>query len=225
MDKSCVTFWLEIAKIIVMPILSFVAALYGLHFASKLTEKRDRNKENERIDKEVRYIAIMVTAHLDKVVKSCVSIALDGGTYDNPQNVRETQTNRPVFDPLKIDADWRVLPTGLQQKILELPYKLERTDESVEGAYENDYPLDYNDFFDTRRYNYSVLGLETSELMFELREYAGMPLVAIKEGEWSRQQIMTDMINAIDERRKKHQSLWNAGNSLPACAPPAPSSY
>ena len=70
-------------------------------------------------------------------------------------------------------------------------------------------------FFDTRQYDYAVLGLVTDAIMFELRKHAGIPFEEIKEGEWSRQQIMNDTIKAIDEKRQQEHSRWKAGSFPP----------
>lgn len=208
MNETKFLLWLDEWKVFVNPVLSFCAALIGLYFASKLTERREAKKEKIQSDKETRYLAILVTAHLDKVVKSCMSVMLDDGNVNERSGSLSFATSPPVFDPLAIDADWRVLPTDLMQKVLELPYNIERIEERLVGIWENDFG-DCQDCIDARQYDYAVLGLATASLMRSLREDAGIPFPELKVGEWSRDEFISDKIQKIEDQRKKFQERLN----------------
>jgi hypothetical protein len=211
--------WMEYAKVFVTPVVSFFAAILGLWLASRLTEIREGKKEKVRIEKEAIYIAILLTAHLDKVVTSCLQVAYDDGTRDgrpagDDGETHQTTTSPPVFDPLQIESDWRVLPTYLMQSILELPHKIERLNNRHTGIAENDCPPDYGEYFQARQYDFAQLGLETAKLMVDLRMHAGIPLEE-PEGDWTRDHWFTEKIKTIgnarreeDERRKARMTRF-----------------
>jgi len=209
--------WAEYAKAFVVPVLSFFAGIIGLWLASWLTEKRDNKKEKARIEKEVIYIAILLTAHLEKVIQSCLQVAYDDGTMEGrPAGqdgiYHQVTTSTPVFDPLQIDVDWRALPTELMQGILELPDKIDRLNRRHESIYEFEFEPEHAEFFDARQYDFAQLGVETTKLMFDLRKYARIPLKEPVEGEWSRDQMFNDQIKKIEDKRHAYQERLNARN-------------
>jgi hypothetical protein len=200
--------WMEYAKVFFTPILSLIAALVGLYIASKLTEMRDAKKEKVRIEKESIYIAILLTAHLDKVVTSCIHVAFDDGTCEGHPAGEDgqryqTKTSTPKFDPLEIESDWRVLPTKLMQGILELPHTIERLNEKLSAIGEYESPYEYGEYFQTRQYDYAQLGIETGNLMSDLREHAGIPM-SLDYERWSRNGLFVEKIKQIAELRRQH---------------------
>jgi hypothetical protein len=211
-----VPLWLEYVKVIGTPIVSLIAAIVGLRIASQLTEERDNKKEHRRIEKESVYIAILLTAHLEKLIQSCLMVAYDDGTEENQpaggDGLHQVTVSTPVFEPLQIDADWRSLPVELMQGILELPDKIDRLNRCHYSIYAEDFPPDFADFFEARQYDYAQLGLETTKLMFDLRGYAGIPLKAPKANVWSRDQMFNDKIKKIEENRQAYQERVKARN-------------
>ena len=212
-----VPLWLEYVKVIGTPIVSCFAAIVGLRIASQLTEERDNKKEKARTEKESVYIAILLTAHLEKVIQSCLLVAFDDGTEegrpagDGVYYYAVTMPS-PVFDPLAIEGYWRALPVELMQGILELPDKIDRLSRRHQSIYANDDPPDYAEFFEARQYDYATLGLDTTKLMFDLRKHAGIPLKEGGEGEWSRDQMFHDKIKKIDENRRAYEERIKARN-------------
>lgn len=207
--------WMEYAKVFATPIVSFFAAILGLWIASRLTEAREGKKDKIRIDKEAIYIAILLTAHLDKVVTSCLQVAYDDGTSEGRPAGNDGQTYRPttstpVFNPLQIESDWRVLPTELMQGILELPDKIERLNNRHEGIAEAEGPPDYAEYFQARQYDFAQLGLETSKLMSDLRTHAGIPFKEPNEGDWTRDHWFTEKIKTIDNARREENERRKA---------------
>lgn len=200
---------IEYAKVFVTPVLSLVAAIAGVLYASRLTERREEKKEMVRVAKESIYIAILLTAHLDKVVTSCLQVAFDNGTSNQDgrpagedRETYQATTSTPVFNPLEIETDWRVLPTELMQGVLELPHKIERLNNRHDSIAKYEGPPDYGDYFEMRQYDYARLGLETAKLMADLRKHAGIPLRKIEEGEWSRNDLFVEKIKHVDEQRR-----------------------
>lgn len=198
--------WMEYAKVFFTAFLSFIAAIVGVLYASRLTEKREGKIEKVRVDKEAIYIAILIKAHLDRVVASRLQVAFDDGTSEGypagkDRETYQVTTSTPVFDPLAIESDWRVLPTELMQGILELPHRIDRLNNSHDSHAEYEGPPDFGDYFQIRQYDYALLGIDTTKLMFDLRKHAGLPLIEPREGEWSRGDMFLQKIKQIDEKR------------------------
>jgi hypothetical protein len=203
--------WVEYVKVFGIPVMSFIAAIVGLWIASRLTEKREGKKENVRIDKEAIYIAILLTAHLDKVITSCIQVAFDDGTSEGQpaggdRETYQATTSTPEFDPLNIECDWRVLPTDLMQGVLELSHKIERLNSKHAIIAEAEGPPDYGDYFETRQYDFAQLGLETAKLMSDLRTHAGIPFKELEDGDWSRNEMLTDKMETIEEARREYEA-------------------
>jgi hypothetical protein len=207
--------WMEYAKVFVTPVVSFFAAILGLWLASRLTEIREGKKEKIRIEKEAIYIAILLTAHLDKVVTSCLNVTYDDGTIegrpagDDGQTYQST-TSAPVFESLKIECDWRVLPTELMQGVLELSHKIERLNNKHAEIAAAEGPPDYGDYFLSRQYDFAKLGLETAKLMSDLRIHAGIPFAELKEGEWTRNDCFTEKIEDVKKTQREYDERQKA---------------
>lgn len=207
--------WMEYAKVFATPVVSFFAAILGLWVASKLTEAREAKKEKLRVEKESIYIAILLTAHLERVVSSCLQVAFDDGTSEGypagkDRETYEATTSTPAFDPLEIEADWRILPKALMQGILELPHKIEQLNNRHEAIAENEAPWDRLESFQARMYDFAKLGIDTTTLMIDLRKYAGIPLKEFTDGEWSRSEMFIQKIKQIDTLRLEHSKRQQA---------------
>lgn len=216
--------WMEYAKVFVTPVVSFFAAILGLWLASRLTEVREGKKEKVRIEKEAIYIAILLTAHLDKVITACIQVTFDDGTSEGQPAGRDRETyqattSSPEFDPLIIECDWRVLPTELMQGVLELSHKIERLNNKHAIIAEAEGPPDYGDYFETRQFDFAQLGLETAKLMSDLRKHAGIPFKELTDGEWSRSEMFTDKMDAIEVARREYDERYRASIENSAALP------
>lgn len=215
MEQVQLPLWVEYVRALGTPVVSFLAAIAGLWLASWLTELREGRKEKIRIDKEAIYIAILVTAHLERVVSSCLQIAYDDGMVEGhpsgPHGTYLPTAATPVFDPLQIETDWRLLPNKLMQTVLELPHKIERLKNNHAGIADLDFAPDYTDYFRTRQYDFAKLGLDTVKLMSDLRVHAGIPFEdPIEEedltpGHWFREKIKKIETVRIEDGKRREE--------------------
>jgi hypothetical protein len=196
----------SLATVLAPSIVSALSGLGGVYLGGFLTGRRDAAKEDERLKREGSYLAILVVAHLDKFANGCWHVALDDGTSEGQPAGKdgvyhETTTTPPVFDPLSLQVDWKVLPVDLMYDILNLPHKADQLSNNLYGAHEFDQPPDYEEFFWARRHGYAALGLEVSALAKRLRLYAGLPTEDPTPGEWSRDEGLREQMERVETER------------------------
>ncbi len=192
-------------------VISAASGLLGVWMGGRLTWKRESLRENERINKESSYLAILVVAHLDRFINGCVQVSLDDGTSEGrpagSDGIYHTTTVKaPAFSPLELDVDWKVLPADLMYGILNLPYKVEQLANHLSGVSEFDDPPEYTEYFWARQYGFSVLGLEVSELVRRLRQHANLPPEVPLEGDWNRDEILREQRDKIAKARAAYEA-------------------
>ncbi|UCV11321.1 hypothetical protein KI614_14410 [Dechloromonas denitrificans] len=192
-------------------IISAASGLLGVWMGGRLTWKRESLRENERINKESSYLAILVIAHLDRFINGCVQVSFDDGTSEGrpagSDGIYHTTTVKvPAFSPLELDVDWKVLPADLMYGILNLPYKVEQLANHLSGVSEFDDPPEYTEYFWARQYGFSVLGLEVSELVRRLRQHANLPTEEPLKGDWNRDEILREQGDKIEKARAAYEA-------------------
>ncbi|WP_196782594.1 hypothetical protein [Chromobacterium paludis] len=165
---------------------------------------------NRRKEKRERsYLSILVVSHLDRFANGCLSVALDDGTeYGRPAGAdgfHEVTVRAPTFLPLEIEVEWKVLPESLMFDILQIPDKHASIENRLAGIWEFDDPPGYGEFFWARQRDYAELGLHVSAVANRLRKHAGMPFRDDLSGELSRDSLMQQVINKIDEERAAYE--------------------
>lgn len=165
---------------VITSVISAASGLGGVALGGWITSKREARQEGARRAMEASYLAIIVSAHLDKFYEGCSAVAFDDGTTQGlPAGDRGecvVTVARPTFDPLTFDVDWKVLPTMLMHEVLRLPYRVDSLEARISGTSEYDTPPDYAEFFWERQHGYAVLGLEVSSLSRKLLAHAGLSL-------------------------------------------------
>ncbi|MCC7596133.1 hypothetical protein IGS61_01455 [Janthinobacterium sp. FW305-129] len=146
-----------------------------------------------------------------------MDVAQDDGTSNGrPAGERgefhAITVNLPSFDPLDLKVDWKVLPTGLMYRILNLPYQTEQLANQIAGVFEYDYPPDYADFFWERQHGFAELGLEVDELVKQLRVHAGLPTPIPKKGEWNRGSLLREQRDKLVRVREEFESQQMANH-------------
>jgi hypothetical protein len=189
------------------PLITMASVLLG----SVLVTHRERTREKERIKSESSYLAILVVAHLDRFVNGCVSVAFDDGTLEGQLagkngEYREATTKIPVFDPLGLNVDWKVLPENLMYGILNLPYQVEQLTNQINAEAEFDDSLDYTLTFRARQHEFAVLGLEVSDLVKRLRHHAGLSVEARLGNDRSREDALREIRDKIASARAAYEA-------------------
>lgn len=190
---------------LIQSVISAAAGLAGVWLGGQITSKREEAKESERKIKETSFLAIFVVAHLDRFANACVAVAFDDGTEEGRPagtgGCHAVTVKSPTFDPLVLDANWKVLPADLMYGILGLPYRIEQLQHHINAEGYDDPPEHY-EFFWARQSGYAALGLEVSALAKRLREHAELPAFPEEPGSWNRDLELKRVIEEIN--KKKH---------------------
>lgn len=191
-------------------IVAAISALAGAFLGSWLTGRRESRKEAARTKIEAGYLAVIVVAHLDRFADGCVAVAYDDGTCEGRPAGRNDEmhaatTTPPVFTPLELDVDWRVLPVDLMYSILNLPNKVEQLSHflSDPGFYD---PPDHSSFFWARQAGYAELGLEASAVARRLRLHAKISVGDYAPGGYRRDEALREAKQRIENKRAAHEA-------------------
>jgi len=187
-------------------VISAVAGISGGLLGGLLTAFKEWMVSRSSRRKDTVYLAIVLISHLDRFANGCSSVAHDDGTLygapARPDGEHEVTTEAPVFQPLDLDVNWKVLPKGLLYSILRLPDQREQISNALSQRFEFDFdPPEHTEFFWARRRDYAELGLRASQIAKQLKKLAGIPLEEHKEDEWDRDRDFRAVIEEIDGKR------------------------
>ncbi|WP_426101767.1 hypothetical protein [Pseudomonas sp. PSPC3-3] len=191
----------------VSAIISAVAGISGVLLGNSFVAIKEWWTNRNKVNQATTYLGIIVVSHLERFATGCLEVSLDDGTSQG-QPAGEggqyvTTTTAPLFHPLELDVDWRLLPKYLMYSVLRLPDQQDQLHGRLGGIMEFNYdPPDHADFFWARRRGYAVLGLQASDIAKNLRSHAGLPADKHHPGEWSRDQNMRDVIAHLDALEK-----------------------
>ncbi len=139
-----------------------------------------------------RYAAVRLIAVLDEYAQGCVSVVSDDGTCEGRPAGR-TDQGEEYFDPQVIqpgpptfpaDIDWRSINFRIMYRILSLPNNARKTDRYIAASAENSFPPDYDELFSARQEGYAHLGLESVNLIKDLRREFRFPDTPKKFWDW-----------------------------------------
>jgi hypothetical protein len=188
-------------------IVSALSGLGGVWLGGELTSRRERRRERDEAAKELTYLAILVTAHLQRFVDGCVSVVGDDGTsYGQPSGedgYHESTVETPSFEPLTFEVNWKSLPPQLMDEIMSLPYHIESLNRQIAGVGDFDDPPEFSHYFWERRHGYAVLGLKVSALADRLRQHAGLDVVPVTQGDWSRDAHLEETKLQLERHREQ----------------------
>lgn len=192
----------------VSAIISAAAGISGVLLGNFFVLIKEWWAKCKAVNQNTTYLGIIVVSHLDRFASHCFDVSIDDGTCQGQPAGQdghyESTTAFPVFSPLELDVDWKLLPKDLMYAILRIPDQQDQLHGKLRGIQEFNYdPPDHPEFFWTRRRGYAVLGLQASDLVKKLRIYAGLPDDAPLPGEWDRDQSMRDVMADLDERERK----------------------
>lgn len=142
-------------------------AIFKEWWLQRLSNKRDS-----------AYLAARVAILLDKYVLACASVVADDGLcygQSDQDGRRRPQVKAPSFDPWGLEVEWRSIPVKLMHEILELPYKTEVAEHSIQEVKDHiaSHP-ELKEYFDERQLQYAQLGLIAADLSTTLRQHAGL---------------------------------------------------
>jgi len=193
---------------------SAIFGLVGVVLGALLTVAKEWWFQKSRNQKDVEYLSIQVSCALERYVAHCAKVVSDDGLcygQPNKDGYSSIQVLPPTFEPESLKVEWKSLPANLMYEVLDFPYKAEIASQSVENAFENDHPPDFDVGFEERHFQYATLGIVASKLAAELRQHVGLP--ARSAGDWDPVRYMQEEKSAIElrrmERAKIHSLTFN----------------
>lgn len=192
---------------------SAIFGLVGVIVGALLTAIREAWFQRKKMDKEREYLAIRVAGELEAYVAGCREVAGDDGLYrgqTDKDGFHKIQVQAPTLDLGKLDVEWKSLDVSLMYKILDFPSQIARAESHVDASDENAFPPDFDEFFEERQYQYSLLGLSASSLAARLRANVGLPPKPEEEGDFTMLNYMRRVVTDSEQRRREwRQSPWN----------------
>ena len=195
----------------VSAIISAFAVIGGVAAGPGLVWFKEWLSKREKIDKDQTYLAIIVASHLNRFATGCLDVSYDDGTVEGRPSGKtghhESTTESPVFRPLELDVDWKLLPKDLLYSVLRIPDQIDQLEREISGIWQFEYdPPDHVAYFQARRRGYAALGLQASEAAKKLLSQSRLQTDEPDEDEWSRDKTLKSVIADIDAKRSAYFS-------------------
>ncbi len=189
-----------------------IFGLLGVILGSLLTGFKDWLTHHFKRRGNGRYAAVRLIAILDEYAQGCVSVVSDDGTCEGRPAGRTEQgeeyyvpqATKPEPSTFPDDIDWRSISFKLMYRILSLPNNARETDRYIAASAEHSFPPDYNELFSARQEGYAHLGLESVNLVKDLRLEFGLPATPKKfwDWGWDMEEFFKDKLAEFQERRQ-----------------------
>lgn len=189
-----------------------IIGLLGVILGSVLTSFKDLVAHTFNRRGNGRYAAVRLIAVLDEYAQGCVSVVSDDGTCEGrPAGRTEqgeeyyvpqaTKPQPPIFPD---EIDWRSISFKLMYRILSLPNNARETDRYIVASAEHSFPPDYDEVFAARQEGYAQLGLESVNLIKDLRREFGLPDIPKKfrDWGWDMEKFFQDKLAEFQKRRQ-----------------------
>lgn len=166
-----------------------------------------QKKEQE---KSSNYLAIRVVNVLRQYIYKCSLVAADEGDPDsNGELVPQAKDPGPIKYP--DDIDWRSINPRLAYQLLALPNKGEAADRAILAAIDFcSGPPDYEEVFEERHLQYSMIGIEAVALERVLCKEFNLPIEETLEN-WNPEEEFQKAIKRVEEsqieRAESHKKL------------------
>lgn len=134
-------------------------------------------KEDKQSSPERKFICAELIFLLEDYAKNCAEIATDNGEYTGEQGEAQPVTSPPeLLDYSSIKGNWRSLSSDIMYRVCSLPAEQKDAGKKISASWEYEgYPPDYKDYFETRQYQYSLLGLKAALIAEDVRKQCGFP--------------------------------------------------
>lgn len=180
-------------------VVGATVGLVGVAIGQWMTYWRERKFQRQKEARDTAHLVALVAGALERFSEGCEAVALDDGSCDS-QGYRRTTRPIPLFEPDKLQVEWKALPPDLMFHILDLPYRAEAADRVIEGASEHAaMPPDFEEFFEQRQYQYAALSIDAAQLAARLRKHAGVP-ARPENPHWNSMEQMELLIESQERR-------------------------
>lgn len=148
------------------------------------------------------YLAIRVVIALREYLYQCWRVTEDDGGERDSGGCLYPQVKQP--GPIKYpeDIDWKSIDPKLTYQLLSLPSIAQAADRAISVAGEYDSPPDYEDYFEERYLQYSMMGLKIISLEEELCRLYSIPKEISLE-DWDPKSSFQKKIKQVEERQIK----------------------
>ena len=187
--------------------------LLGVFVGALLTLTKDWLFEWRKQLKNAEFLSIHIVCMLDSYVSECVAVVHDDGLNlgRDSAGYMSPQVALPKFEPQSVDVEWKSLPASLMYKILSFPNEAKESNAKIDAVY--DFvatPPDYDEFFEERQSQYSILGLKAAELALELRKLGKIPENVSLD--WNPTAIFLEYMASYENRKAQkeeaHRRVW-----------------
>lgn len=158
--------------------IQLIGSLGGVFAGAYLVGRRERGSRKEKKDEDMVFLAVTVSAVLEKFVYDCADVVADDGTSHgqldytaDPQGVRVAQVTPPTLDYKDVNVAWTSLTGDLLDRVHALPLNLTSTRRALANHFDNDSPP-YDDYFAERQMAYAVIAVMAAQLALDLRRSA-----------------------------------------------------
>ena len=182
-----------------------VAALVGAIVGSGIVVVREWLSGKVDSRKRAKYLAVRVVITLDRFVDQCAVVSLDDGYLEGNREEATATTDAPSPISFPEDVDWRSIDHKLAYDLLSLDNKLHDARQAINAAADFASPPDYDLYFETRRYQYALLGLEAAGLARKLRDTHDLPRRTF--GEWNPESRLEEARKEIEAERERDKAL------------------
>ncbi|HWV32426.1 MAG TPA: hypothetical protein VN038_22345 [Dyadobacter sp.] len=189
--------------------------IVGVTITAGLTFFKEWWFHDREMQKEREYLAILVSAELDRYSQECASVVGDDGLCEgrrDEQGCLRTRVALPTLQITEMKVEWKALPVELMYSILDLPNRIAEAKRYIDGAAEHAFPPDFEEAFEARQEQHARLGLKAGELAKALR--ALIHIQEPPEKEWGASKYMREQLDEI-EKRQELQRLQNQKWSEP----------
>jgi len=152
-----------------------VAAFLGAVIGSGLLLFRDWIASAFNTRRRAKYLAIRVVTILDRFVDQCADVSQDNGYLGNNRGDPVATTDDPSAIIFPDDLDWRSIDHKMAYNLLALDNKIYDANQVISAAGDFASAPDYEEYYDARRLQYSLLGLEAASLARQLRDTHDLP--------------------------------------------------
>lgn len=150
--------------------------LAGVIVGALLAPLIDLWRESRGRKRRASYLAIRVVCILDRFVEGCVDVSYDNGGERDRDGYVSPQTPHPTLTKYSDDIDWSSISSTMAFELLSLPNQIEAANQSIQYVADHDAnPPDYEEVFEARQEQFSILGLEAIRLTRILRQQFSLP--------------------------------------------------
>ena len=169
--------WGNVATGLITGLLTGGITLTGIWLTHYFTLKRERQASEDKMKKELHYIATELVFMLERYAEGCFRV------------VRQKAASSLTLQQchlIDVSGDWRTLEPRLMYRIRELPVLQDEAHRAIAYAAEYSDPPWHKDYFRERQYQFTRLGINAVILAVRLRKATGMPETRLTgHDEWS----------------------------------------